>query len=336
MNKKSLAFLLVLVLMVALAAAGCSSKPSEVKKEEPKYPTKQVDLIVTFAPGGGNDLVGRAIGEYLTKEWGQPVNVINKPGGGGAIGVQEALKKSKPDGYTALVAGVTNSSALLAGNKGLPFTMDDFKWVSKTVEDPLAILVKADAPWKDLKEFAEWAKNNSDQLSYGTPGPSGIATYATAEFLDAIGADFSKARMITTTGGADTLPKVAGGHITMCFLSVSEASSMVKAGKVRFLAVTSPKRSQFFPDVPTAEEMGVKNLGVKWWLGIAMPAGTPDSIVKKWDDAIAKMSKAPAFLAKLKTFNAESSYMNSADVNKLAKEEGVKLSTMAEKKGLRK
>ncbi len=106
---------------------------------------------------------------------------------------------------------------------------------------------------------------------------------------------------------------------------------MVKAGKLKILAVHNDTRSQFFPDVPTSEELGIKGLTVKWWLGLSLPAGTPDYIVKKWDESAAKMVKDAAFNEKLKSLNCEVSYMNSADVSKLAK-----LLDVAEKKGLRK
>ncbi|HHV64732.1 MAG TPA: hypothetical protein GXX46_06650 [Peptococcaceae bacterium] len=115
MSKKILSCILVTFLILTLTIAGCSSAPSgnaPQEKENPPYPEKQIDIIVPFAAGGGLDLVGRAIAEYMTKEWGQAVNVINKPGAAGAIGNTEALKGSKPDGYTALIAGLNNSSAL--------------------------------------------------------------------------------------------------------------------------------------------------------------------------------------------------------------------------------
>ncbi|WP_248930760.1 tripartite tricarboxylate transporter substrate binding protein [Paenibacillus hamazuiensis] len=343
MKKKGFVSLLAVALLTVTMLSGCAAPAAKgsagnaaaAKKEDPKYPTKPIDYVVSFGAGGGNDIIARAVAEYLSKEWGQPINVVNKAGAGGAIGVNEALKHSKPDGYTVLGTSVTNTSTLLAGTVTLPFTIADFQFVSKVVEDPLAFIVKEDAPWKDFKEFSDWAKNNTDQLTYATPGPSGIATFAISEWLDLIGADFSKARMITTVGASESMPKIAGGHITVGVLSVSEAATMVKAGKAKMLAVVSGKRSQYFPDVPTADESGIK-MTVKWWTGVAVPVGTPDSIVKKWDEAIAKMSKDPAFLEKLKSINAESSYLSTAEVTKMVKEETEKYVEVATKKGLRK
>jgi tripartite-type tricarboxylate transporter receptor subunit TctC len=340
MKRKTLGGFLAATLLMISVVSGCSSASAPnttvAKNDDPKYPTRPIDYVVPFGAGGSNDLVARAVSEYLSKEWGQPINVVNKPGAGGATGAQEVLKHAKPDGYTVLAVSTSNTSTLMAGNKNLPFSFDDFKFVSKVVEDPLAFVVKADAPWKDLKEFSDWAKNHTDQLTYATPGPSGTATFATEEWLRVIGADFSKARMVTTTGASESLPKVAGGHITLAILNISEVSTMVKAGKVKILAVSSKERSQYFPDVPTAEELGIKGLTVRFWNGVAMPAKTPDYIVKKWDEAIAKMSKDPSFLDKLKAINAESSYLNSSDLTKLVKEETEKYTDVATKNGLRK
>ena len=354
MKKKTLSALLVAALLAIPVVSGCSSGSetnasgntpaanssaegaTNPQPESLDYPTKPIDFVVPFAAGGSNDLVARTIAGYLSEEWGQTINVVNKPGGGGAVGLQEVLKNSKPDGYTVVAVSTSSTSALLAGNTSLPFGLEDFKFISKVVEDPITFVVKADAPWKDLKEFSEWAKNNTDQLSYATPGPSGTSTYATAEWLDAIGADFSKARLITSTGSADSLPKVAGGHITVAALGVNDVSSMVNAGKIKILGVSSKERSKYFPDVPTAEEQGIQNLTVSFWNGVAAPAGTPDEIVKKWDDAIAKMTKDPKFEEMLKKINSESAYLNSADLKKQVEEELEKVTKIAIEKGLRK
>jgi tripartite-type tricarboxylate transporter receptor subunit TctC len=343
MKKKTLGGLLAVALLGVSVLAGCgtsattaNSNSSSAKKEEPKYPTKAIDYVVPFGAGGSNDLTARATSEYLSKEWGHPINVVNKPGGGGAVGTQEVLKSSKPDGYTVVAASTSSTSTLIAGNANLPFKLTDFKFISKVIEDPLSFVVKADAPWNTLKEFSDWAKNNPDQLSYATPGPSGTATFATAEWLEVIGGDFSKAKMITTVGASESLPKVAGGHITLAILNVSEVSTMVKAGKLKMLAVSANERSPFFPDVPTADQAGIKNLTVKFFNGVAAPANTPDYIVKQWDEAIAKMTKDPVFIEKLKAINAQPTYMSSADLTKSVTEETEKFTDVATKKGLRK
>lgn len=332
MKMKVFAGLLVSVFLSGTLIAGCST--SAAKKENAKYPTKQIEVTVPFAAGGGTDLTARAMSEYLSKEWGQPVSVVNKTGAGGATGTQAVLKQGSKDGYSALVSSVSSVSGLLAGNTHLPFKVEDFRFVAKIANDPLAYVVKADAPWKDIKEFNEWVKKNPDKLTFSSNGPTAIATFGVIQWLDSIGGDFSKARLIRTNGSSEALPKVAGGHITLAVQGVSEVSNLVKAGKLKILGIASPKRSPFFPDVPTMEEQGVKGITVSLWYGVSLPAGTPDYVVKKWESTLEKMMKDPAFQEKLKSRNAEPGYMNSADFTRFVKEEIAQFRDIAKKKGL--
>lgn len=337
-KRKILVGLLTASFLVGSLLSGCGSAApaaTAAKKEDPKYPIKPIDYIVPYAAGGGTDICARAVAEYVSKEWGQPVNVINKPGAGGATGVQEVLKQNKNDGYTVVATNVSSGSALMGGSTSLPFKFEDFSFFSQVVQDPLCFVVKEDAPWKDLKELSDWAKKNPDQLTYTSSGPTAIATYAVAEWLDSIGGDFSKARMVVTNGAADSIPKVAGGHVVLAVQSVGESANLVKAGKVKMIAVQAKKRSQYFQDVPTVEESGIK-MNAMWWTGVAGRAGTPDYVVKKWESTLEKMSKDPAFIEKLKKISAESSYLNAADFTNMVKTETEKYTKMATEKGLRK
>lgn len=337
-KKRALVGLLTTGLLMVSLLSGCGgtgSGAADAKKGDPKYPVKPIDYIVPNAAGGGTDICARAIAEYVSKEWGQPVNVINKPGAGGATGTQEVLKQAKNDGYTVLAANMSNASTLIASSTNLPYKFEDFSLIAQVVQDPLCFVVKEDAPWKDLRELSEWAKANPDQLTYTTSGATAISTYAVAEWLDAIGGDFSKARMVVTTGAADSIPKVAGGHVILAVQSVGESANMVKAGKVKMIAVQSDKRSQYFPDVPTVEESGIK-MKAMWWTGVAGRAGTPDYVIKKWEETLAKAAEDPAFIDKLKKINAESAYLNSEDFTNMAKSEVERYTKMANEKGLRK
>ncbi|HHV64733.1 MAG TPA: tripartite tricarboxylate transporter substrate binding protein [Peptococcaceae bacterium] len=212
--------------------------------------------------------------------------------------------------------------------------MDDFKWAGKLVEDPIAVIVKADAPWNSLEEFAEWAKANPEKVTYGTTGPTGRPTFSIAELFDKLGIDFSKTNMIVTSGASEIISQIAGGHVHIGMNSVSEVSNMVKAGKIKMLAVTT--KSSYFPDVPTMEELGYNDFKVNWWLGVAFPKDTPDYIVEKWEKAMEKASTDTEFLKKLESFNSEVSYLSAAEVKKLADEQYRELTDLAIKFGLRK
>ncbi|MED4584332.1 tripartite tricarboxylate transporter substrate binding protein [Brevibacillus choshinensis] len=312
------------------------TSPSEAAAPTPDYPTKQIEYIVPYSAGGGVDLVARATADYLSKEWGQPIVVVNKAGGGGAVGAEYALKQAKPDGYTALAVNVSNTTMLTAGMLNSPVKNEDQIYTTRIGKGTLAFAVKADAPWKDFAEFSQWVKANPEQLTWTSVGPAGFSAFGVAEWLDAIGADFSKTRMIVTKGASDSVPKVAGGHAILAVHTVGEIMPMLQAGKVKILAVSGKERSPFLPDVPTAEESGMKGLTVFWWTGVSFAKGTPDYVVTKWQDAIAKMEKDPAFAKKLTDIQVESAYANREDFNQDVIRETEYYTELATKKNMRK
>ncbi|MDQ0219511.1 tripartite tricarboxylate transporter substrate binding protein [Peribacillus cavernae] len=336
MKKKALFGLLSGVLSVSIVLSGCSSTNSASGKQnkDPGYPTKQIEVIVPFAAGGGTDLTARAMSEYLSEEWGKSVVVVNKPGAGGATGTQEVLKQGSKDGYSVLVQSVSAVSALYAGNTNLPFSVEDQQFLAKMTGEPLAYVVSADAPFKNINELNEWVKKNPDKFTFASNGPTAIGTFGTIQWMDSIGADFSKARLVATNGSGDALPKVAGGHITLAVQGVSEVSNLTKAGKLKILGIAAPERSPFFPDVPTMEEQGVKDIDVSLWYGASAPAGTPDYVVKKWETTINKMVKDPKFLEKLDSINVRPDYMNADDFTKSVEEETKDYTEIAKEKGL--
>ncbi|WP_199617073.1 tripartite tricarboxylate transporter substrate binding protein [Paenibacillus alkalitolerans] len=339
MKRNAVGALLSLALL-ASTVIGCASggktggTAAAPANAEPEYPTKQIEVTVPFAAGGGTDLYARAMSEYLSKEWGQPLVVVNKPGAGGATATQAVLKQGTKDGYSVIVQSVSAVSGLIAGQKNLPFTIDDYQFIARTTNDPLAYIVKADAPWKDMKEFSEWAKNNTDQLTFASNGPTAIASFGVIQWMDSIGADYSKAKLVVTNGSADALPKVAGGHIILGVQGVSEASNLVKAGKLKILGIASDKRSPFFPDVPTLEEQGISGVTASFWVGVSMPAGVPDYAVKKWESSIQKMHEDSAFQDKLKSMNVQGIFQNSAEYKKHVEEEVARFVDIVKKKNL--
>ncbi|MDQ0219729.1 tripartite tricarboxylate transporter substrate binding protein [Peribacillus cavernae] len=338
-KKNKFQLLLAVSLAFGLITSGCSASNQTAnsnKKEKIDYPTKQVEYVVPFAAGGGTDLVARAVAQFLSKEWGKPVTVVNKPGAGGIIGSQAVLQQGSNDGYTALANGPTSTTLLTAGMTNPPVKLKDHLFVSQFAEDSMAFTVKADARWKDFKEFCEWVKKNPEKLTWTSVGPSGLSVFTVAEWLHAIGVDYDKTRMVVTTGAADAMPKIAGGHAVLGVHSVNEVSSMVEAGKVKILATLSSKRSPYYPDVPTVEEQGVTGLTTQWWTGVSLPVGTPKEVVKKWEEATAKMVKDPTFIEKLKNLKLEASYKNTADFNNSVKEEGKSFSNLAKEYGLQK
>ncbi len=319
-------------LLLGVAVSACGNQGTA----ESAYPSKQVEYIVPYSAGGGVDLVARAAADYLSKEWGQPIVVVNKAGGGGAVGAEYALKQAKNDGYTALAVNVSNTTMLAAGMKIPPITNEDQVYTARIGKGTLAFAVKADAPWKDFAEFSAWVRANPEQLTWTSVGPAGFSAFGVAEWLDVIGADFAKTRMIVTKGASDSVPKVAGGHAVLAVHTVGEIMPMLQAGKVKILAVSGDTRSPFLPDVPTAEEQGIQGLSVFWWTGVSFAKGTPESVIRKWEEAIAKMEKDPAFLQKLSEIQVEPAYAASEAFTKETQAETTYYLELATKKGIRK
>ncbi|ASJ55432.1 transporter [Brevibacillus formosus] len=319
-------------LLLGVAVSACGNQGTA----ESAYPSKQVEYIVPYSAGGGVDLVARAAADYLSKEWGQPIVVVNKAGGGGAVGAEYALKQAKNDGYTALAVNVSNTTMLAAGMKTPPITNEDQVYTARIGKGTLAFAVKADAPWKDFAEFSAWVRANPEQLTWTSVGPAGFSAFGVAEWLDVIGADFAKTRMIVTKGASDSVPKVAGGHAVLAVHTVGEIMPMLQAGKVKILAVSGDKRSPFLPDVPTAEEQGIQGLSVFWWTGVSFAKGTPESVIRKWEEAIAKMEKDPAFLQKLSEIQVEPAYAASEVFTKETQAETTYYLELATKKSIRK
>jgi tripartite-type tricarboxylate transporter receptor subunit TctC len=322
----------IMSLLLAAAVSACGNQGTA----ESAYPSKQVEYIVPYSAGGGVDLVARAAADYLSKEWGQPIVVVNKAGGGGAVGAEYALKQAKNDGYTALAVNVSNTTMLAAGMKTPPITNEDQVYTTRIGKGTLAFAVKADAPWKDFAEFSAWVRANPEQLTWTSVGPAGFSAFGVAEWLDVIGADFAKTRMIVTKGASDSVPKVAGGHAILAVHTVGEIMPMLQAGKVKILAVSGDTRSPFLPDVPTAEEQGIQGLSVFWWTGVSFAKGTPESVIRKWEEAIAKMEKDPAFLQKLSEIQVEPAYAASEAFTKETQAETTYYLELATKKGIRK
>lgn len=323
-----------MVILSGMMIAGCSNEPGS--SDSASYPERQIELVVPFAAGGGVDLAARAVAEYLSKEWGQSIVVTNKTGGGGIVGAQYALKEAKPDGYTVLVNNNSSTTMYEAGTSNPTITSKDSKFVSRIAEASLTYAVKADAEWESFKEFSDWVKENPEKLTWASVGPAGFSSFGVAEWLDSIGVDYKNTSMVSSEGASDSTAKVAGGHVILAVHNVGEVYSLAESGKIKILAVQSSERSPLYPDVPTVEEEGFTDLTVKWWTGLSFAADVPDSIVEKWDAAIAKMEQDEDFIKELEKIKLEPSYLNSADFTEAVKEETERYTKLAETTGIRK
>lgn len=242
------------------------------------FPTKEVQIIIPWAAGGATDLIFRALAATSGKYLGKPVVVVNKPGGGGAVGYTEGMKAA-PDGYT-LTAAVTPMT-ILPHQVTTAFTYKNFEPILNVVSDPSMFLIRSDAPWKSLKEFLDYAKQNPDMITVGNSGAGGGVHLVALAFEKAAGVKFNH---IPFSGGGPSVTALLGGHVNAVSVSPPEGIPQVQAGKLKIIALFAEKRLAMFPDVPTVKEQGI-NFAMGMWRGLAAPKGTPPDIIKKLHDA---------------------------------------------------
>jgi tripartite-type tricarboxylate transporter receptor subunit TctC len=328
--KRAPCLILVGAIILSLLSVGYAFG-QEVKK----YPTKGVEIIVSVSAGGTPDVMSRLASEWLSKHWGKPVTVVNKPGGGAIPGALEVLNATA-DGYTVGTITSQNSSQQHGANKKPSIDVTKPTYIARVFDVDLVLTVNAKSEWTDIKAFSKWAAANPDKLVWANTGAVSTASFSTAEWYTKIGGDISKTRMMTTAGGSDSATKLAAGDCVMNFGDFLGSAAMVRAGKVRYLATSAKKRNPYFPDVPTMEENGITGLSVGMWIGFMMPNGVPDFVVKEWDSAIQKMIVDEGFLKKLANVSGRIAYLNSADFRNLIMLECTTYTTLAEKLGVRK
>ena len=266
---------LAIPLAITLAFGALASAPALAQQS---FPSRPVNLVVPFPPGGGTDTGAHILAEQLSKRWGQPVVVENKGGAAGQIGA-DSVAKAKPDGYTLLLGNIGTQAINPSLYAKLPYDADKaFAPVSLVAELPLAMMVNPALPAKTASEFITLAKSKPGQLSYSSSG-AGSAPHLAAEiFKDQTG---TFVLHVPYRGGGPAIADLLAGHVQLSFMTVLEASGHIKGGKLRALAVTGDKRVQALPDVPTLAESVVPGFNAISWIGLLAPAGTPPDVVDK-------------------------------------------------------
>jgi tripartite-type tricarboxylate transporter receptor subunit TctC len=285
-----------------------------VPTEAADFPEKEIQIIIPWAPGGATDLIFRALAASTEKYLGKAVVIVNRAGGGGAVGYTEGMK-ARPDGYT-LTTAVT-PLAILPHQVKTAFTYKDFETIINVVRDPAMFLVRAEAPWKTTKEFLEQAKKNPGMISVGNSGSGGGVHLIAMAFEKAMGVKFNH---IPFSGGGPSVTALLGGHINAVSVSPPEGISQVQAGKLRIIALFSEKRFDMFPDVPTCKEQGL-NFAMGQWRGLAAPKGTPPAGIQKLHDAFKKGMEDAGFRKNAKDMAVNLEYLSSSDFAKVIAED---------------
>jgi len=253
------------------------------------YPNKPARLLVGFAPGGGVDVTARIVAAKLTELWGQQLVVDNRAGAGGTIATDIAAKAA-PDGYSLLFCGIWSHGVAPSLYKQLPYDhYRDFAPVSMIGTTPNVLVVNPMVPAKSVNEFIAYTKANNGKIAIAHPG-AGSSPHMTLElFRLTTGVNVVP---VPYKGGAPALVDLLGGHIPAMFDNMSTQLSVIKSGRTRALAVTSPKRTSHLPDVPTMIESGVQ-LDVTVWYGLCAPAAVPKTVVAKLNADLHKALNAP-------------------------------------------
>lgn len=274
-----------LSVVIAAALAGAASAQA--------WPDRQITLVLPSAAGGSGDAVARPLAEKLRAELGQPVIVDNKPGGGSVIGVSYVLNQPA-DGYT-LLFGAVHYAIVQATFKNLPFDLNkDLVNITSLGQLPNALIVRKDLPAQTMPEFLTWAKANTGKLNLGTGG-KGTLHHLTAElFMQTLDV---KGEAVHFRGSAPAIQELLGGRLDFMFETMPSASSQIRSGNVRALAVTTGNRVAAFPDVPTLKEAGVPGIEISTWYSVMAKAGTPQPVVERLQQAVVKVLQEPELKA---------------------------------------
>ncbi len=252
------------------------------------YPNKPIRIVVPYPAGGTTDQLARAIQQPLQELLGQTIVIENKAGAGGTLGT-DSVAKAAPDGYT-LVFGNSGPSATASLMRKLPYdALKDFRPLSTVVSVPLILAVAAESPHRSVKDFVAWAKTQGTTLNYGSTGIGG-SSHLTSEFFNELAG--TKFQHIPYAGGAPLVTAFAGGQVHMAFVTGLDGSAMVQAGRIRYLAVASPQRTEVLPGLPAIAE-DVPGFSSVVWFGLLAPKAVPDDIAAKLNAAIVKAVARP-------------------------------------------
>ncbi len=295
------------------------------------YPTRSISMVVAFPPGGVADNTARPVAAALERILKQPVAVINKAGAAGAVGYQTAAT-SKPDGYTLLMA-LVSVSVLPEVDKlfGRPpnYTRDQFTGIARINADPSMLVVRADTPWKTLKEFVDDAKKKPGEIVFSSSGLYGAA-HVPMEML--MQASAIKLRHLPTTGGGPMMNAILGGHSQAVMTPVSLAVAHIKAGKLRLLAHTGTAPVAAYPDIPSLKSLGY-DVEYTAWAGLVAPAKTPPHVIKILRDATRQAVKEPEVVNSHAKLDTPIAYMDADEFNAWWAKDAARLAEVVKKIG---
>jgi tripartite-type tricarboxylate transporter receptor subunit TctC len=276
-------------LLAALAAAVAADAPAQ------QYPAGPMRIVVPFTPGGGTDILARLLAQKLNESWGQPVIVENRPGASGTLGTA-LVAAAKGDGQTLLVvpAGYAGNPSLY---KKLTYDQNrDLAPVSLLASGPLTLVVHPSLPAKSVKELIAFARARPGEINFGSPG-AGTLPHLSAELFNSMNG--LKMVHVPYKGAGAAVTDVMAGRVPIYFMNILQSLSLIKAGRLRALGVTTPERSPIAPDIPSIAEAGLKGFDMTNWYGMLAPAATPREVTVKLNAEVARILKLPELTNRL-------------------------------------
>lgn len=307
------------ILAALVATTAAAALAFSVHAQEKQYPSKPIRLIVPLTTGSGADIAGRIIAQRLNEHWKQPVVVENRPGAGGQIGTA-AVVKADPDGYTLLVQS-SSHAANPAIYKSLPYDpLKDIADVAILGRTPYVMVSAGNGPYKSLKQLIESAKAKPGELAFASAGV-GTSTHLAAEYVVALAG--LKMIHVPFKGSPDAIQDVLGGRSTFYMAPLDVAMGLVKDKKLNGLGMSTRKRVDLLPDVPTISEQGLYDYEMTLWFGMWAPAATPIPIVRKLNSAINAIVLEPVVKEQFAKLGIEAAPMKTDEFAKFVRSQMV-------------
>jgi tripartite-type tricarboxylate transporter receptor subunit TctC len=283
--RNTLARLIAVAIVLAAAAHAAAQN----------YPAGPMRIVVPFTPGGGTDILARLIAQKLNESWGQPVVVDNRPGASGTVGTA-FVAKAAPDGHMLLIvpAGYAGNPSLY---KKLPYDQTrELAPVSCLASGPLTLVVHPSLPAKSVKELIAFARRHPGEINFGSPG-AGTLPHLSAELFNSMSG--IKMVHIPYKGAGAAVTDVMAGRVPVYFMNILQSLSLIKAGKLRALGVTTPERTPIAPEIPAIAEAGLKGFDMTNWYGLLVPAATQRDVIVKLNAEVARVLKLPDLTSRL-------------------------------------
>jgi len=294
------------------------------------YPSKPLHFVVPYPAGGPLDTVARLVGQKVSESLKQPVLVENKPGAGGNIGA-DMVAKAAPDGYTLLMGAVATHAINPTLYASIPYdAQKDSIPVTQIASTPNVLVVNPSLPVHSVQEFIAYAKAHPGELNFGS-GSTGSAGHLAGElFKSMAGVQMTH---VPYKGAAPAMTDLIGGRLQLMFDNLASSLVQIKAGKVRALAVTTAKRTELAPELPTIAESGLPGFDINTWFGLFVPAGTPPAIVQRLHGEFVKALEAPDVRSKMLALGAEPVGNSPGEFAQYIRSEAVKYAKLVKASG---